>query len=188
MKECSGATDEDVTWYPTLSRKPSLIALTLEIYSPSCQIVFRRISEQFNDLKGQGQESKAFGGGAELKMHPTANSGEVSRQFKATNGEYPSAKRKRETDMDEELAWYRRVRIRKRIPPLYDLLERLLDNVQNHASGWPLLSPVNRGEVPEYYKVYGFRDHEGEAREWYVPYARGLLQGREDGVYQFPLI
>ena len=55
-------------------------------------------------------DSTDLGGEAELTTHPTENALEEPRQ--------PNShvqKRKRETNANEELAWYRRVRIRKRI-------------------------------------------------------------------------
>lgn len=37
--------------------------------------------------------------------------------------------------------------------PNYSQLSHLLNDMQNHASSWPFLHPVNRDEVPDYYAV-----------------------------------
>ena len=37
--------------------------------------------------------------------------------------------------------------------PQYMLMQRLLTDMQTHASAWPFLRPVNREEVADYYDV-----------------------------------
>ncbi|KAI0383019.1 histone acetyltransferase GCN5 [Hypomontagnella monticulosa] len=37
--------------------------------------------------------------------------------------------------------------------PHFNQLRRVLSQIQNHKQAWPFLNPVNRDEVPDYYKV-----------------------------------